>query len=460
MRCGSFNFSWRLHWEDWSEDWLIRFPLAGKSMVLDEKVQCEAALMQYIAKNTSIPVPRVVAYGKASENPTGLGPFIIMTWVEGKKMSDVLRKEDTDPKEAILDPGIDQRTLQTLYGQMAEILLELWDLNFEAIGSLALKEQAGTHAIAGRPLTIEMNELIRTCGLKESVFEDRVYHSTTDYIASLLEQQSKHLEQQRNSIYDSMDCREKYACRHLMKAIALNFIDRATNYGPFQLFCDDLCPGNVLVDDTLQVTGVIDWEFSYAAPSQFAGSIPWWLLLQKPHTMIYRDDLATFLEAYHSKAELFLDIMEQKEEARNIPAGADRLSTRMRQSLQDKSAWFMMACRKVSSAHMIYWDLVDEYCWGPRASMAERVHQFTSSIELHQHREEFVRRNIRELEEYNAELGRDDNVEYEEEHYGRQLNAEHERPRASWNSRLLVTGTMEVMCMMVMAGLFVRRVRR
>lgn len=92
--------------------------------------------------------------------------------------------------------------------------------------------------------------------------------------------------------------------------------------------------------------------------------------------------------------------------------------------------------------------------------MAERVHQFTSSIELHQHREEFVRRNIRELEEYNAELGRDDNVEYEEEHYGRQLNAEHERPRASWNSRLLVTGTMGVMCMMVMAGLFVRRVRR
>lgn len=222
-------------------------------MILDEKIQREATLMQYIAKNTSIPVPRVIAHGRACDNPTGLGPFIIMTWVEGKKMSDVLRKGDTDPKDVILDPEIDQPTLHTLYDQMAEILLELWNLDFEAIGSVVLDEQAGTHSIAARPLTIEMNELVRTCGLKESLFEDRVYHSTADYIASLLELQSKHLEQQRNSIYDSSDCREKYTCRHLMKAVALNFIDRATNYGPFKLFCDDLWPGNVLVDDTLQV---------------------------------------------------------------------------------------------------------------------------------------------------------------------------------------------------------------
>lgn len=383
-----------------------------------------------------------------------------MTWVKGKKMSDVLRKGDTDPKDVVLGPEIDQRTLHTLYDQMAEILLELWNLDFEAIGSVVLDEQAGTHSIAGRPLTIEMNELIRTCGLKESLFEDRVYHSTVDYIASLLELQSKHLERQRNSIYDSSDCREKYTCRHLMKAVALNFIDRTTNYGPFKLFCDDWWPGNVLVDDTLQVTGVIDWEFSYAAPAQFAGSIPWWLLLGKPHTMVYRDGLATFLEAYHSKAELFLGIMEQKEEVRNIPAGPDRLSTRMRQSLQDKSAWYMMACRKISSVDMIYWDLVDEHCWGPRATMAERVHQFTSNVELRQHREVFVRMKIREFQEYNAELGRADKVEYDEEDYGSERDMEQECFRTRWNGRLLVTGTVGIISFMVVTGLFVRRVRR
>lgn len=71
-----------------------------------------------------------------------------------------------------------------------------------------------------------------------------------------------------------------------MKALALNFIDRPTNHGLFKLFCDDLWPGNVLVDDNLRLTGVVDWEFPYAAPAQFAGSIPWWLLLEKPHTLI------------------------------------------------------------------------------------------------------------------------------------------------------------------------------
>ncbi|KAJ5096309.1 hypothetical protein NUU61_005665 [Penicillium alfredii] len=93
MHCGSFNFSFRLYWDDGAEDWLIRFPLPGKSMILDEKVCREALLMQYVANNTSIPVPRVIAYGAASENPTGLGSFLIMTWIEGKKMSDLLRKE-------------------------------------------------------------------------------------------------------------------------------------------------------------------------------------------------------------------------------------------------------------------------------------------------------------------------------------------------------------------------------
>lgn len=88
------------------EDWLIRFPLPGKSMFLDEKVRREALLMKFIKENTDIPVPRVIAYGTADENPTGLGPFIIMTWIEGKEMSDILQRDDTSGKErGCSEPG-------------------------------------------------------------------------------------------------------------------------------------------------------------------------------------------------------------------------------------------------------------------------------------------------------------------------------------------------------------------
>jgi Ser/Thr protein kinase RdoA (MazF antagonist) len=58
-----------------------------------------------------------------------------------------------------------------------------------------------------------------------------------------------------------------------MKAAALSFVSRADSYRLFKLFSDDFCPGNVPVDDTYKVTGVIDWEFCYSDPSQYAGSV-------------------------------------------------------------------------------------------------------------------------------------------------------------------------------------------
>ncbi|GIK03864.1 hypothetical protein Aspvir_007939 [Aspergillus viridinutans] len=414
MHSGSFNFSLRLHWEDGGEDWLIRFPLPGKSMFPDEKVHREAVLMEFIGSRTQIPVPRVIAYGAAHENPTGLGPFIIMTWIEGRKMSEILRK-DRPGKEDILNPDIDPRTLGLLYSQMAEILLELWNLNFDSIGCLGQDKQSGQYMVDGPPLTLEVNELMRTCGLGNRT-PSGVYHSSTDYIASLLQLQSTHLREQRNSVYDFEDCREKYACRHLMKAIALDFISQEDNHGPFKLFCDDFGPGNVLVDDSLHVTGVIDWEFCYTAPIQFAGGIPSWLLLQRPHRIINELGAAGFLDMFLPRAEVFLNCLEQKEGITGANP-EDRLSARMRKSIEDRSAWFILAARMVSSVDMIYWELLDEFCWGTRSSIAERIHTVTTIPEKHKERERFVRLKVRQLQEYYTELGEETTVEYEEERF-------------------------------------------
>ncbi|RAK77626.1 phosphotransferase family protein [Aspergillus fijiensis CBS 313.89] len=412
MHCGSFNFSFRLNWDDQDEDWLIRFPLPGKSMFLDEKVRGEAFVMKYIARETTIPVPRVITYGTSDENPTGLGPFIMMTWIDGKKMSDILRQDDLSDKHDVLDPAIDPETLKILYGEMAEVLLQLWGLDFSKIGSIS-EDNLGKTIVDGRPLTRELNELMRTSGLKDCT-PQRTFHTSIDYIASLLELQSTHLEQQRNSVYDSQDCREKYACRQLMKAIALNFIPE-DGCGPFKLFCDDLCPGNVLVDDSLRIVGVLDWEFTYAAPSQFAASIPSWLLLRRPHSLVNEDGPDAFLESFLPKANIFLEALEERERTQGLIESEDRLSGRMRRSLEDRSAWFTLALHMGASVDLIYWDLLDEYCWGPRSSIAHRVHDVTTSPEMHMRREEFVHEKIRQLWEYHKELGRNDEVEYEPE---------------------------------------------
>ncbi|KAL4883965.1 kinase-like domain-containing protein [Aspergillus karnatakaensis] len=413
MHSGSFNFSFRLNWDDGGEYWLIRFPLSGKSMILDEKVYREAVLMKYIARETTIPVPRVIAHGTAAENPTGLGPFIIMTWIEGKRMSDVLRLANGDPKVHVLNPVIDPEVLKGLYGQMAEVLLELWKLDLDSIGSLGEADDTGKTVINGRHLTQELNELVRTDGVVKCVPE-RTYQSSIDYIVSLLELQSTNLEQQMNGLYDSIDCREKYACRYLIKAIALNFIPR-DNHGPFKLFSDDLWPGNVLVNDALEIVGVIDWEFCYAAPSQFVASIPWWLLLRRPDSLLNGSDPTEFLSSFLPKADIFLESMGTREQARGIKGESPRLSALMRQSIQDKSAWFMLACRMVGSVDLIYWDLLDEFVWGPRSSIAERVRSVTATPEIHRGREDFVRLKIRQLREYYQDLGETTDVDYEQE---------------------------------------------
>ncbi|KAL4935624.1 hypothetical protein BDV06DRAFT_124335 [Aspergillus oleicola] len=295
---------------------------------------------------------------------------------------------------------------------MAEVLLELWKLDFDKIGCLG-KEVNGQIAVTGRPLTRELNELIRVSGLSSDCTPQRAYYTPTEYIASLLQLQSTQLEKQRNSVYNSQGCREKYTCRYLMKAIGPSFIP-SEDHGPFKLFCDDFHPGNVLVDDSLRIVGVLDWEFSYAAPSQFASAIPWWLLLQRPDSLVDDVGSATFLKTFLPKAAIFIEALEERETARGLD-NHGQLSVRMRQSIEDRSVWFTLACHMVSSVDLLYWNLLDEYCWGPRTCIADRVHSITTTPKLHKGREDLVCSKIKRLQDYYQELSEEHDVEYEPE---------------------------------------------
>lgn len=67
------------------------------------------------------------------------------------------------------------------------------------------------------------------------------------------------------------DCRRKFVARKLFRKLAKD--NRLTNpsleKGPFKIRCDDLRPANVLLDERLPISGVVDWEFIYAAPAEF-----------------------------------------------------------------------------------------------------------------------------------------------------------------------------------------------
>lgn len=417
--CGSFNLSVRLHWEDGGPDWLIRFPIPGKSMLPEEKVRNEVCVMKFIQQNTNIPVPSIIASGMGADNPAGLGPFIIMVFVEGRKMSDILKaKSKAEDDETLLDLAIDDSILKSLYAQLADIHLELFEHDFDRIGSLSLDAQNNSCSVRYRPMTLNMNEIMRCSGLPGDCFPSRPYASSADYLLELSEVQFTHLLRQRNSVFDAADCREKYTCRHLFQAIIPRFICRTENAGPFKLTCDDLCPGNILVNDSLQIVAALDWEFCYAAPIQFSSSPPWWLLLKKPGDWLADEGPESFLNQYTPKLELFLQTMEQREEARTTVARvppSKRLSARMRQAFDDKSFWFNMAARTSFEVDDIYWYMLDEYCYGPRASIRQRVISCTSGVPIHNDRERIVRLKLKQLQDYNVEVGREDQVSYEDE---------------------------------------------
>jgi hypothetical protein len=418
IHCGSFNQSIRLHWDDGQQDWLIRFPIPGRSMLCDEKTRNEVAVMKFIEQNTSIPVPHVVAYGNADENPTGLGPFIIMTFVEGRKMSEIL-KAKTSEEGNVLDPNIDEAILKTLYGQMADILLELSSHSFDHIGSLDLNEESGCWSVKRRPLGLELNEILRCSHLPEDRWPTRVYSTSADYLLEMSELRLIHLRQQRNSVDSSRDCRQKYVSRHLFRSITPHFINCSENYGPFKLYCEDLCPGNVIVDESLRIKAVIDWEFCYAAPAQFSSSPPWWLLLDRPDEWLSRISPDDFLRLYTPKFELFSRIIEEKESARagcstNHPS--EQLSAQMRHSMESRTVWFNLAARSGYGFDQVYWDLLDEFCFGPRASIAERVTKATTNVGMYRDREQVVRWKIKDLQEYLAAIGSDEEVRYEPEY--------------------------------------------
>ncbi|OBT84935.1 hypothetical protein VE02_06608 [Pseudogymnoascus sp. 03VT05] len=125
---GAFIHCFRLRF-DMSDhaDWLLRFHIPGDVMYPTEKIDQEVAVMKFIREKTRIPIPKVIASGRAEGRFAGLGPFIIMEFVEGERLDETLYQNDE------IKPEISQSTLKFIYNQMAQIYLELFEHDFDQI---------------------------------------------------------------------------------------------------------------------------------------------------------------------------------------------------------------------------------------------------------------------------------------------------------------------------------------
>jgi hypothetical protein len=150
-----------------STAWMIRFPRVGMVCddYTDEKVAMEVTALSLIYNRTNIPVPRVQAWGPATSNPLGLGPFIIMDFINGVSLSDLLKDPNAKHPTRLMREDISDSDIEVIYRQLANFLLQLFKLDFDRIGSLpSLRAEAQSYAPI-RPLTFKAHSILQNGGV-------------------------------------------------------------------------------------------------------------------------------------------------------------------------------------------------------------------------------------------------------------------------------------------------------
>lgn len=346
---GSFNLMFRMKFMDGGSV-IIRFPIPGVSVFPEEKVKREVSVMRFIERHTSIRVPHVLHYGMTDQSPAGLGPFIVMEYIEND--SDLVDALNTpglqDDERCILDPNIDEDRLRSVYSDMSDILLQLARKSFEEIGCITNHE--------------------------DDDFDDE---------------------------WVTEDCRRKYIARCLFRNLAQEnrLGSMSDDKGPFKLFCDDFRPANVLANSQkdFKVVGAIDWEFMYAAPVEFVYSPPSWLLLERPE--YWNEGLDDWAQTYEKRLSVFLEEMQQREDnliKRGSLTEENRLSQHMLESWQKGDFWVCYAAIRSWAFDKLYWTKIDRRFFGD-GDLEDRLKLLT--VEERDALDGFVQRKLMEKEE-------------------------------------------------------------
>lgn len=378
------RYSCSFHLELDNGEALMRIPLSHHYAHDDVKIQAEANMMRFIADNTNIPVPKVYYCGTAKENPSRLGPFIIMEYIpHTRTLLDLIE----DPETGHLHDELPEETLRAVYSQMANIMLQLGTLSMPEIGTLTYQD--GVCNIQGRPVTENLTATIVYGDLPTCILADKSHQTSRHYFNSLADLHLAHFLFQRNTAVRSKnDGKDKYLARRLFATICggkkfERVLRKYSDSYPerFKLICDKLNPGSVLIDSDNNVVGVIDWEFAYFGPEALASMPPWWLMIRVPERWDIGSGYHEWAQQYPEYLNIFLDALEEQEEAQiastYVDDGPDDdsithhigkltispcwgLSQRMRDNWDSGDFWLFWAACNSYSFDPAYWKHIDE----------------------------------------------------------------------------------------------------
>ncbi|EFY93995.1 phosphotransferase [Metarhizium robertsii ARSEF 23] len=363
---GSFNVCFFVQFDAGEETQVVRIPI--KPVIRDawQKVLCEVTTLRYVKDNTTIPVPRVLAYGIHDKVVEGAEtPFMIMNLSPGRQLH----------TKTFLLATKAQR--QRLYGDLIDILSQLRKLEFPAGGSLMLNpDDDECNPILGPFLSMTANEFEGSSGrpLRPEVFTSM--KRFVDYHYSILTETYR-LPVENLSYRDAKT--ELYALDSLSKEIS-KCVDSIPHSPSFVLAHPDLRFGNIFVDDDFHILGIIDWEFTGTIPLQLFTPPPW-ITGHDPDTLRIMRGLVRSPLPGEIFAE-FRDVLQKKRETSSISEklwhewGFQQGQAGPGEALIQVLPPIAQILRHPSSLMSVYYSSIFRKLFGPLANRDAEIHKF------------------------------------------------------------------------------------
>jgi aminoglycoside phosphotransferase (APT) family kinase protein len=315
---GGFNLCYWIQVEGESGQWVVRFPLKGitSEETTMRRMRSEIATLQFLARYTKVPVPRVIGYHEGDDS---LPPFTILGNIDGIRMN-VWLKVDVNP--IILD---------NVFKDLAEIQLELLSHPSHTIGMLDIPSSglANSSSYITNP-SVGPYSLDSIDHERDGVFTatSGPFTYARDYYNHKLSVWKQRLDGQQNSITGPEDGKRKYLNHGILTNLIHHINPAPDKEGPYYLFHPDLDSSNVILHKrTFRVIGIIDWEGACFLPLESSCTPP--KAMFPEHIDLLSPNSIQYIE-FQKRAARYIDILsreERKEEVTTRPVIGGRMAS-------------------------------------------------------------------------------------------------------------------------------------
>ena len=224
-----------------------------------DKVRSEVAILDYVKRHTEIPVPTVIAYDSSSENVLGFS-WILMEKIPGAPLSDIWSRLSDTSKE-------------TITREIASYIIQIRK-NCVFLGIGGLYHGSDAKFTVGPIVT----QFMFMNGRRQLLFRNRgPYHHDSDFVRALIDVQIADIHLLRTMTsndpnFDKYILKDGPAIIHAMEEL-LSLVptifprDEKNEACRTTLLHPDLSLTNIIINpNTLEITGIIDWECTNASP--------------------------------------------------------------------------------------------------------------------------------------------------------------------------------------------------